>query len=71
LHPRRRCFDPGRFGPASAGGVKGATVALKPTKAKPSGGVLGATTRLGGTVASTRLPFTGSRCGSSRWRHSR
>jgi hypothetical protein len=39
--------------------VKGAVVALKPTKAKSAGGVLGATTRLGGTIASTRLPFTG------------
>jgi hypothetical protein len=39
--------------------VKGAVVALKPTKTKPAGGVLGATTRLGGTVASTHLPFTG------------
>ncbi len=45
--------------PAAVGGVKGAVVALHPTKEKPSGGVLGATTRLGGTVASTRLPFTG------------
>jgi hypothetical protein len=45
--------------PAAAGGVKGATVALKPTKAKPAGGVLGTTTRLGGSIASTRLPFTG------------
>jgi hypothetical protein len=45
--------------PASAGGVKGATVALKPTKTKPASGVLGATTRLGGKVAATRLPFTG------------
>jgi hypothetical protein len=45
--------------PAAAGGVQGAVVALKPTKTKPTGGVLGATTRLGGTIASTRLPFTG------------
>ena len=45
--------------PAAAGGVKGAVVALKPTKAKPAGGVLGTTTRLGGTIAATRLPFTG------------
>jgi hypothetical protein len=45
--------------PAAAGGVKGAVVALKPTKTKPAGGVLGATTRLGGKVASTTLPFTG------------
>ncbi len=45
--------------PAAAGGVKGAVVALKPTKTKPAGGVLGATTRLGGKVAATRLPFTG------------
>ncbi|MFL5962215.1 MAG: hypothetical protein ACJ757_04915 [Gaiellaceae bacterium] len=45
--------------PAAAGGVQGAVVALKPTKPKPSGGVLGATTRLGGTAAATRLPFTG------------
>ena len=43
----------------AAGGVKGAVVALAPTKTKPAGGVLGTTTRLGGTVASTRLPFTG------------
>jgi hypothetical protein len=39
--------------------VKGAVVTLRPTKAKPAGGVLGKTTRLGGTVASSRLPFTG------------
>jgi hypothetical protein len=45
--------------PAAAGGVKGAVVALKPTKKKAAGGVLGTTTRLGGTIASTRLPFTG------------
>jgi hypothetical protein len=45
--------------PAAAGGVKGAAVALKPTKTKPAGGVLGTTTRLGGSVAATRLPFTG------------
>lgn len=45
--------------PAAAGGVKGAVVALKAKKAKPAGGVLGATTRLGGKVAATRLPFTG------------
>ncbi|MCW2963969.1 MAG: hypothetical protein JWO17_1221 [Actinomycetia bacterium] len=45
--------------PAASGGVKGAVVALKPTKTKPAGGVLGATTRLGGNVASTTLPFTG------------
>jgi hypothetical protein len=45
--------------PASAGGVKGAVVALRPTKTKPAGGVLGTTTRLGGTIASSRLPFTG------------
>jgi hypothetical protein len=45
--------------PAAAGGVKGAVVSLKPTKTKPAGGVLGTTTRLGGTVASTHLPFTG------------
>jgi hypothetical protein len=45
--------------PAAAGGVKGAVVALKPTKTKPAGGVLGTTTRLGGKVAATRLPFTG------------
>jgi len=51
------------------GAVKGATVTLKPksnrvaaaatTKPKPAGGVLGATTRLGSTVTSTKLPFTG------------
>jgi hypothetical protein len=51
--------SPTTVSPAAAGGVKGATVALKPTKAKPAGGVLGTTTRLGGKVASTRLPFTG------------
>ncbi len=45
--------------PAVAGGVKGAVIALKPTKTKPAGGVLGTTTRLGGTIAATRLPFTG------------
>ena len=45
--------------PSSAGGVKGAAIALRPTKTKPAGGVLGTTTRLGGTIASTRLPFTG------------
>ena len=45
--------------PATAGGVKGATATLTKPKAKPAGGVLGATTRLGGTVASTNLPFTG------------
>jgi hypothetical protein len=45
--------------PAAAGGVKGAVVALKPTKTKPAGGVLGTTTRLGGSIASARLPFTG------------
>jgi hypothetical protein len=45
--------------PVVAGGVKGAVVTLKPTKTKPAGGVLGTTTRLGGTVASTKLPFTG------------
>jgi hypothetical protein len=45
--------------PASAGGVKGAAVTLRPTKTKASGGVLGTTTRLGGTIASSRLPFTG------------
>jgi hypothetical protein len=45
--------------PVSAGGVKGATVTLKPTKTKPAGGVLGTTTRLGGSVASAKLPFTG------------
>lgn len=46
--------------PASTGAVKGATVALKAkSKAKPAGGVLGTTTRLGGTVGSSRLPFTG------------
>jgi hypothetical protein len=39
--------------------VKGAVVALKQTKTKPAGGVLGTTTRLGGTIASTQLPFTG------------
>ena len=56
----------------AAGGVKGATVTLKPakaqavhkvaaakTKAKPAGGVLGTTTHLGHVVASSRLPFTG------------
>jgi hypothetical protein len=45
--------------PAPTGGVQGATVALKPAKTKPAGGVLGTTTRLGGSVASSRLPFTG------------
>jgi hypothetical protein len=45
--------------PTAVGGVRGAVVALKPTKTKPAGGVLGATTRLGGAVASTKLPFTG------------
>jgi hypothetical protein len=50
---------PAAAAPAAAGGVKGAVVALKPTKTKPAGGVLGTTTRLGGKVAATRLPFTG------------
>lgn len=50
---------PAAAAPAAAGGVKGAVVALKPTKTKPAGSVLGTTTRLGGTVGSTRLPFTG------------
>jgi hypothetical protein len=45
--------------PVSAGGVKGAVVALKPTKTKTAGGVLGTTTRLGGAVAAAKLPFTG------------
>lgn len=45
--------------PARVGAVKGAVITLKPTKAKPAGGVLGVTTRLGHTVAATRLPFTG------------
>lgn len=45
--------------PVAAGGVKGAVVTLKPAKTKPAGGVLGATTRLGGTVAAAKLPFTG------------
>jgi hypothetical protein len=40
--------------------VKGAAVVLKPkASSQPAGGVLGTTTRLGGTVASTTLPFTG------------
>ena len=43
----------------AAGAVAGETAALPQTKAKPAGGVLGATTRLGGTVASSNLPFTG------------
>jgi hypothetical protein len=50
------------------GAVKGATVTLTPkttrtaaapARAKPRGGVLGATTRLGSSVSGTRLPFTG------------
>jgi hypothetical protein len=46
--------------PAAAGAVKGVQIALKPTaKPKPAGGVLGTTTRLGSTVASSTLPFTG------------
>ncbi len=51
--------------PAAAGGVKGAAVtvkapkALKPAKAKPAGGVLGATKTLGGTTPASTLPFTG------------
>jgi hypothetical protein len=45
--------------PVAAGGVKGATATLKPKAKKPAGGVLGTTTRLGSTVASTNLPFTG------------
>jgi hypothetical protein len=32
---------------------------LQPAKAKPAGGVLGATKTLGGTTTSTTLPFTG------------
>jgi len=46
--------------PATTGSVLGATATLKAKpKAKPAGGVLGTTTRLGGTVGSSRLPFTG------------
>lgn len=45
--------------PAAVGAVKGAVMTLKSTKTKPAGGVLGATTRLGHTVAASRLPFTG------------
>ena len=45
--------------PAAAAGVKGVAVALKPTKTKPASGVLGTTTKLGGTAASSKLPFTG------------
>ena len=42
------------------GAVKGVSIALKPTaKPKPRGGVLGTTTRLGSTVTSAHLPFTG------------
>ena len=44
---------------APAARVEGETVALPQSKAQPTGGVLGATTRLGGTVASSQLPFTG------------
>jgi hypothetical protein len=44
---------------APAAGVAGETVALPQSNAQPTGGVLGATTRLGGTVASSHLPFTG------------
>jgi hypothetical protein len=44
----------------AVGAVKGATATLTPKpKAKPRGGVLGATTRLGSSVSGTRLPFTG------------
>ncbi len=50
---------PAASAPAAASGVKGAALTLHPTKAKPAGGVLGTTTRLGGTVASANLPFTG------------
>jgi hypothetical protein len=46
--------------PAPAtGAVKGATATLATPKAKPQGGVLGTTTRLGSSVSGTRLPFTG------------
>ena len=45
--------------PTAASGVKGAAVTLRPTKSKPATGVLGTTARLGGTVASANLPFTG------------
>jgi hypothetical protein len=51
---------PATSAPAVAGGVKGAIIALHPTKkAKPAGGVLGTTTRLGNTVGAAKLPFTG------------
>jgi hypothetical protein len=56
---------------AVAGGVKGATFTLTPkttksasaplAKAKPAGGVLGATAHLGHTVTTGTLPFTGLR----------
>jgi hypothetical protein len=51
--------------PASPSRVKGFAVTmkapktLKPAKAKPAGGVLGATKTLGGTTTSSTLPFTG------------
>lgn len=56
------------IGVPAIGAVKGATVTLTPkttrtaaapVRAKPRGGVLGATTRLGSSVSGTRLPFTG------------
>jgi hypothetical protein len=52
--------------PAAPAGVKGVAVTktkapktLQPAKAKPAGGVLGATKTLGGTTTSSTLPFTG------------
>jgi hypothetical protein len=51
---------PAPAAPVAAGGVLGATAPLHTTaKPKPAGGVLGATVRLGKSVGSSTLPFTG------------
>ena len=42
-----------------AGAVKGAVATLRPAKKASHGGVLGTTTRLGSTIKSSHLPFTG------------
>lgn len=50
---------PSSAAPTAAGGVLGATSPLKTSKPKATGGVLGTTVRLGKSVGSTNLPFTG------------
>jgi hypothetical protein len=50
---------PSKPAAAPAGAVLGAVTALHPVKAKPAGGVLGTTVRLGKKVSGTTLPFTG------------